>query len=239
MGFGGSDRSAVSTAALLAVGQHPFGVFGAFTGFFPFGALIVAGVFVFAQSFSSDSGAASGVSLTSRATRLHTVGDHPGGVGGTLRGVLCGPSFASVTCSVAVGFAEGFVGVGGASLLTHGVFTSADRAARFGTVDKHPVGVGSALFVFGPDRTPRSITVSALGFVGRTQFGSLGFLCFLGSFFFSFFDIIDTFFVHRAFKISFVQSSCAFSACEFVFTFGTWSFSSTFSNCGSTRNDAQ
>jgi len=172
-GSGCADRAALLGAVL----QHVFGVFGAFAQFSP-GVAFGNTVFLFFVSTSgTQKSGASGFFVRATvlieparfAARGHAVRNHVFGVLGAFTSFL--PSSAGF---VVVFGAQVFSVVARALSQTQVVFTSADRAARLGAVNEHPVGVGIALFVFCPNRAPGGIGVDAFGFVSRAKLQGLG-----------------------------------------------------------------
>lgn len=122
--------------------------------------------FVLALGF--DGRATVSVYLTLFAARLHTVGKHIIFVLFALVG--SGPLRASDTGTLSVGNTLVLSVFFGTRSSTKGVFTSTDRAARSGTVDKHPVGVGNTLTGTGP-RNTETIVITAEASVSDTELG--------------------------------------------------------------------
>lgn len=229
-GFLGGSGSADDTAFFAAVRVHPVRVGLALTSFGPGFALagtflssfvcisIVSGVFVGAGFF--DCGATSGRSFADITARLHTVSFHPRSVSITF--TLGGPG---VALRIRVGFALVLGLVSGASTSFDGIITSANRAARFGAVGEHPVGVSGAFFVLGPGGAV-SIRISAFGFgFGAEVFNKNGhfiggFFCgFFFSFLFCFFNDFD------GFTITFGEDAARDGDFEVITILGSFAFS--------------
>jgi len=169
---GRSDSLADRTTLFTTVALHPVGVGGTFAVFGPFlarcgaGGGIGSGVFVSASVL--DGRALVSTSFAGIATGLHTVDVHPFGVFGAFAVLLSSPSVTRrmSVCDTEIFSVSRRTGTG-----SQGVLTSADRAARVGTVGEHPVGVGGTLrrFLGSPSGTV-TVFVNAFGFVGRTKF---------------------------------------------------------------------
>jgi hypothetical protein len=168
---GRSDGLADRTTLLGTVALHPVGVGGTFAVFGPFlarcgaGGGIRSGVFVSASVL--DGRALVSSSFTGITTGLHTVDVHPLGVFGAFAVFLSSPS---VTRRMSVFDTEIFSVSRRTGTGRQGVLTSADRAARVGTVGEHPVGVGGTLrrLLGSPSRTV-TVSVNTFGFVGRAK----------------------------------------------------------------------
>lgn len=227
--FGSAGRAAFSGTVL----PHPGGVSLAFTVHGPVAAFRVGFlVVVRVLAFRCEERAMVGVFLAVFAARSHAVSEHPIFVFLALTVLLPGLAF-SVTIAGTM-FDLVFLGALGS---TERVGTSADRAARSGTVGKHPVGVGNALTGTGPSNT-EGINITAEASVFDTQF----FLFLAGSFEFGVL-LEDTESVSEAVDVllldgflAFLGSGCAFVAFEFVF--GT-SFALVARTVDSDGNDGQ
>lgn len=113
-----------------------------------------------------------GAELASRATRLHAVRNHPFGVDVALGFAILtfgGPSGTCDTGNFAIHTARRFLARNGADrVVGDDGGCSANGAAGFLAVHKHPFGICQALFILCPLWAPKCICtrIHAFGFIG-------------------------------------------------------------------------
>jgi len=149
---------------------HPLGVSTALTIASPGAArlrtLLFVGFFVGILAFVSDSRAIKFVLFAGITARLHTVEVHPFGVFLAFASFVFARVGPRVTRRMLVGDTEITSVLFGADTDSQSVSTGADRAARSGTVLKHPRGIDSTFrrVAVGPGRALGE-TITTLGSV--------------------------------------------------------------------------